>query len=406
MSMLKLVLKLLGSALLLGAQSPPQQDSLTLIKEHTRPIERGADGSFSGPAWDALVADAAAAQFTMVGEQHGSATIAHFQAALQQQLIERGYTHAALEVGPLSTAVAERLIRSGRGELHRYIAAPGHGFTMPFLFFREEADMAEAMVYASPDKTRALFGLDQEFIGSAPVLAELLEGAAQTAAQKQAVANLRAAAAKDPMLIGKVTEAELLPLQQAFAGDQTALEVVEAIRTSARIYSPFTARSGPIYPANLERETYMKTNFLRQFEEARQRNGRAPKVFLKFGGYHAMRGISGTNVPALGNFLAEWGLANGYRLVNLFIDCVGGETMNPQTNEPKACDPYFPKDGLLYRAVADGPAFQVVDLRALRPLLPQMNDADEATRKNILAFDYYVAVKGGRAATPLGTPEL
>ncbi|QIL02646.1 hypothetical protein G7078_07510 [Sphingomonas sinipercae] len=394
---------LLACATALSGQKAPPPDPMTIIKAQIQPITTDGQGHFSGHAWNALVADGAAAQFTMIGEQHGSGSIALLEAALQRDLARRGYTHSALEVGPDSTAFVERLIRRGPGQIQRFIGAPGHGFTIPFLFFGEEADMAEAMVRSSPDRRQALFGLDQEFVGGGPILVENLHRLARTAAERKAVATLRAASAKDPMMLGSMSEQQLAALEKGFSGNAPALKVIDAVRTSVAIYRPYMGGSGSFYDSNLARENYMKTNFVRQFTEAKRRNGKAPKVFFKFGGYHAMRGLGGTNVPALGNFLGEWGLPQGYRLVNVMIDCDGGEAMNPQTNKAGPCESYFSKDALLSRAMAGGPAVQIVNLRELRPQLDALKSADAETRKLILAFDYYIAVKGGRAARPLGT---
>ena len=148
----------------------------------------------------------------------------------------------------------------------------------------------------------------------------------------------------------------------------------------------------------------MKRNFLAAFSEAEKRRKNPPKVFLKFGANHAMRGFSDTEVPALGNFIAEWGTARNLRLVNLFVECDGGEAMNPQTNQPAPCEPYFAEDSLLRRAVRTGPPLQIFDLRPLRAQISRWKDVDPATRKVILAFDYYVTIRDGRAATPVGTP--
>ena len=387
----------------LATAPAPAPDPVAAIRAQSQPIERTADGAHSGSAWDALVADMAGAQFAMVGEQHGSGDIARLETSLQAALAKRGFTHSALEVGPISTPFAERLIRSGPGKLQAYIAAPGHGLTLPFLFFGEEAVMAEAMVASSPDKVQALFGLDQEFVGAGPVIVEELRAAAQTPAQRQATADFAAAAAKDFQLVGTVTDEQLAPLARAFAANPRGMQIVEAMRITARIYQPFIKRIGFSYDANLERETYMKTNFVRDFEAAKRRNGKAPKVFLKFGGYHAMRGMSGTNVPGLGGFLAEWGLPQGYRLANIMIDCIGGESLNPQTGKAAPCEGYFGQDSQFYKAMADGPPVQIVNLKALRPLLRRLG-VDAQTREVILAFDYYIAVRDGKAATPLGSP--
>ena len=175
---------------------------------------------------------------------------------------------------------------------------------------------------------------------------------------------------------------ELDRLEAAFAGNRAALSIVEEMRRSNHIYRPFLGRGGSGYLANLERETLMKRNFLRSFEEAERRNGKPPKVFLKFGGSHAMRGMTSTDVPGLANFLAEWGQAKGHRLVNVMIDCIGGEAMNPQTNIAGPCENYFGPTTLIGRAVANGPTVQIVDLRALRPLLGKLQSADPEFAQN------------------------
>jgi hypothetical protein len=370
------------------------------------PLERRPDGQFGGAGWQRMVDDAAGAQFTMVGEQHGSGSIAELETALHKELAGRGYTHAALEVGPFSTRFVERLVRSGPGRLEAYIAAPGHGFTVPFLFFSEETRMAEQMVALSPDRAAALWGLDQEFVGAGPLHADLLQSLARTAEQKAAVARFRESASNNQMFSGTVTDGDLAPLRSAFAMSPEALDLIAALAASSAIYKPFIGNGGDVYAANLARETMMKRNFLAAFSDAETRLQSRPKVFLKFGANHAMRGHSETNVPALGNFLAEWGASKGMRMVNIFVECDGGEALNPQSGKAEACDPYFAADALLRKVVQDGPPLQLYDLRPLRGRLSRWPGLDPASRKVILAFDYYATIRGGRAAAPVGSPPV
>jgi hypothetical protein len=391
-------------ALAMSVQPGPaatERSSRDIIAEQQLPIARTAAG-FGGAGWDRLVADGAAAQFFMIGEQHATSDIALFATALHAELARRGYTHAALEVGPYSTAFVESLIRSGRGRLSEYIRRPGHSFTLPFLFFREEVELAERIVAASPDREHALWGVDQEFIGSGPIALELLQRHASTPAQREAVARFGERVRAEPMLVAQLGAADLDALAQAFAGNAETVELIDALRLSSEIYRPFFRREGPIYPANLRRENYMKANFLRHFTEAERRLGSPPRVFLKFGGYHAMRGHSGTNVPAFGNFLAEWGLSRGFSLVNMMIDCDGGQALNPQTNEVGPCEPYFGRDTVI-GSMARAQPMTLIDLRPLRAQLPRMRDLDPLTRQTILAFDYYLVIKDVRAATPVAT---
>lgn len=397
-------MKLLAGILVLAmsvqpAPAPTDRTSRDLVAEQQLPIARTSAG-YGGAGWDRLVADGAAAQFFMIGEQHATADIALFATALHAELARRGYTHAAMEVGPYSTAFAESLIRSGQGRLAEYIRRPGHSFALPFLFFQEEVDLAERIVAASPDREHGLWGVDQEFIGSGPIALALLERHAATPAQREAVARFAERVRAEPMLVGQLGAAELDPLAGAFAGNSEANELIEALRLSSEIYRPFFRRDGPTYPANLRRENYMKANFLRHFAEAERRLGSAPRVFLKFGGYHAMRGHSGTNVPAFANFLAEWGLSRGFGLVNMMVDCDGGQALNPQTNEVGPCEPYFGRDTVIGSMARTGP-LTLIDLRPLRAQLPRMRDLDPLTRQTILAFDYYLVIKDVRAATPV-----
>jgi hypothetical protein len=392
---------ILAVAMGVQAAPAPQRPAAEIIAEHVLPIAQEGQ-LYSGSGWERLLAEADQAQFFMIGEQHATADIALFAAALHAQLARRGYTHAALEVGPWSTEYAERVIRSGQGRLGDYIRAPGHAFALPFLFFREELDLVEQIVAASPDREHALWGTDQEFIGSGPIVADLLAGLAASPAQTEAAAAFARASAANPMLVGNVGAAELDPLAAAFAGNAPAIELIDALRLTSEIYAPFLGRPGTGYEANLRRENYMKRNFVRQFEEAERRLGAPPKVFLKFGGYHAMRGMSGTNVPGLGGFLEEWGLPRGFRFVNVMVDCAGGQALNPQTNQVGPCAPYFGPDTMI-GSMARPDRLTLIDLRALRPGLRRMRDLDELSRQTILAFDYYLVIRDVTAATPVAT---
>jgi len=403
------MLAMLISAVLAGSSAPAAADPSDVvaaaITAQRLPLERNANGGYEGAGWQRLINDAASAQFTMVGEQHGSGSLALFETALHKALAARGYTHSALEIGPATTRYVEQLVRSGRGKLQRYIAAPGHGFAVPFLFFREEADLAEQMVALSPDPIAALWGLDQEFVGGGPVHADLLEGYAHTPGEKAAAAAFRDASNKNAMYSGTVTEEQLAPLRSAFAGNRDALALIEALAASSTIYKPFVTHvPKDIYASNLARETMMKHNFVTAFTDAERRQKRVPKVFLKFGANHAMRGHSDTDVPSLANFIAEWGTAQNMRLVNVFVECDGGQSLNPQTNKAEKCEPYFDENSKLRQVVRSGPALQLYDLRPLRAKLGGWKQLDGATRKVILAFDFYVTIRDAQAATPAGSP--
>ena len=390
-------------ALAIAAQAPgavpaPPPSAHQALEGHVLRIEETAPGRYSGAGWDRLIADGAASHFFMIGEQHGVADIVKFAAAVHQALVPHGFTHAAYEVGPWSTDFAEGLIRSGEGKLATYLRQPGKELSLPFLFEQEEIDLAEQIVRLSPDKADALWGLDQEFIRSGAVVADLLTRWSRTPAERSAVDAFNAKLSANPDLVGLAPWAEMAGLETAFGGNAPAREFIAALQLSNEIYAPFTGRGGFGYDANLRRENYMKTNLVGRFLAAEERNGRAPKVFLKFGGYHAQKGFTGTNVPGLGNFLYEWGLARGLGFTNVMVECVGGRANNPIKGGSVPCQPYFSAESAIARLPKPN-RLTLIDLRPLRPLLRRMTDLDPESRQLILSFDYYLAIKDVAPAT-------
>ena len=394
----RLAVAILGCCLFVQQASAQEAVAEQIIAEHKIPISRTGPESYAGPGWDRLIDEGRRSQFFLIGERHGVHDIALFIKAAHRDLAtQAGFTHAALEVGPYSTEFAEQLVRSGRGQLANYIGQPGHEFAIPFLFFSEEAALAEQMVQLSPDTEKTLWGLDQEFAGAAPIAIDFLRDRSRTAEQRAAVEAFSARSSDRPDLIATLASADLEPLEQAFRSDAQATALLAELRFSNEVYAPFMRRDGAIYSANLARETSIKLNFARQFADAEQRRGSSPKVFLKFGANHAMRGLSGTDVPTLANFLAEWGLPRGFALVNVMVDCAGGEMLNPQTNQPLPCSGNLGNDGLFARLATD--EVTLIDFKALRPRLQELPEIDSRTRQAILAFDYYVMIKDPAAAS-------
>ena len=391
---------LLGAVLTMQAAGASPPDPQMELQRNVLPFSETAPGQFSGAGWDRLIADGAKSHFFMIGEQHATADIAIFGQSVQSALARRGYTHAAYEIGPYSTDFAERLVRSGKGKLAAYIRQPGNAIALPFLFYQEEVDLAEQIVAASPDKTDALWGLDQEFVGAGPIVIELLRGWASSPEERAAADAFAEKVTSNAQLIGTAHWSEMAPIERAFSGNPQGAEFIAELKLSNEIYAPFTGRGGFGYDGNLRRENYLKINFAKRFAAAEKRNGRAPKVFLKFGGYHAQKGFTGTNVPGLGNFLYEWGLPRGFGLTNVMVECVGGNVLNPQTNQTAPCQPYFNKDSAIAKLPKPN-RHTLVDLRPLRPLLGRMPNLDQESRQLILSFDYYLAIKDVKAATPV-----
>ncbi len=384
----------------------PEPGFEAVIAAHILPLERDADGGFSGAGWDRMMADAERAQFFLVGEQHASADIVEAAAAIHRGLAARGFDHMAVEIGPWSTRYAEALIRGADDPIDAIRDAPGDGYGLPFLFFAEDTELVAQAIALSLAEAPVLWGLDQEFVAGASILAERLETLARTPEQNAAVAAFAAAAAQDPMYLGAAEADAFDALRNAFdtGADAEALALVDAIRLSNGIYGPFMRRSGPIYPANLARENYMKRNFLDHFERAEARDGVPPRVFFKFGANHMMRGRTLTNVPALGDFLVEWGRARDFDVVNVMIDCLSGESTDVLSGRIVPCESYALDEGSLLARATEGQAVALIDLRPLRALIRSSTEIDEASRQTIFAFDYYLGIADVGPATLIPEP--
>lgn len=367
-------------------------------------IVRHSDGSLSGAGWDRLIDDGSEAQFFLIGEQHATADIGEISGMIYRALDGHGYDYMAMEVGPYGMAAAEAMLAEREGALRDYIATPGNTLVIPFLFYSEDLAIVEETARLSDAPSDIFWGIDQEFIAGGPLLAARLEELARTEVQRQAVADFAELTANNPMAVGAAQPEEFAALRTAFdtGEDEAALEIVDAILLSNGIYAPFTGRGGPIYPANLRRENYMKDNFLRTFERTEARDGAPPRVFFKFGASHMMRGLSNTNVPALGNFLAEWGRTRDFEVVNIMIDCLGGEMRDPRSGDTRPCQSYLLEEGSLIREVAGDAPLTLIDLRPLRALVRRDTDIDAGSRALIFGFDYYLGIADVRPATVVG----
>jgi hypothetical protein len=399
-------LMLFGTSLVAQASATAKEDVLAKeVAAHSYAINIRADGSLGGAGAGLLGREAAKAQFFMVGEQHGTAGIAQVNLGLHRLASAHGYNHAALEIGPYSTRDVEALVRTGQGRLVQFIRQPGNDFVFPFLGWAEEAALAEQIVHLSPAKAPVLWGIDQEFVGSAALHIARLQTWARSPAQKAVAEQFAAKAAADPLLVGMLEPASYKPLREAFPTVRypEAAHLIENLAASTAIYAPFAGKGGSRQAANAARETLLKQQFLAHFQQAQATLGQSPKVFFKFGANHAMRGHSLSDVPAFGNFLAEWGLSRGFSMINIAVDCVGGEQSDLRTEGRSPCTPYIdlPADSPL-RVPTSRKQLTLFDLRPLRAVMPKIIDPE--TKSLILAFDFYIPVANPAAATMLVQP--
>lgn len=377
-------------------------DLSRLLRDNSWKVETSATG-LSGPGAARIVAWSREAQFFLLGENHGSAGIARFATGVARALGREGFRHTVVEADPLVTDHMVRLLKQGgMPAFANWLATDQRQRAVPFFAWREEADFAVAALANGP-----VWGVDQSFLAAAHVHLDAI--AAQTRDRSaRAMAQAMAAEARADVIgwLAKVDRARIVALRDAIpARDAAARRIADLLVQSAAIYSPFSGGQGSWHRANLARETLMKRSFLGYYDAVAKRGGRPPRVLFKFGAWHLQRGLSETNVPSLGNFLAELALARYDRPVfNLRVMCgPGAEQVTFDGSVQSCADEFAPLAPALGAALSPEGA-TVFDLRPLRDKPRLWRDWPAEAKRLVWTYDAVVVIRGGGAATFIAPP--
>lgn len=344
----------------LGAAVLPAQDSLTeLVRTNMRALELG-DSGLTGPGADFVLQEADAARFFLIGESHGNVETCRLTTWLLDELKGRGYGAYALETGPASTELYTRIARD-KGAQGIFELTAEFPFSVAFLNWREEVEVfAHAL-----DQGWAVWGLDQEFIGSGRfLLSRLIELAGDDAAKKlatewhgkamQGFAHFAKTGDQSMGFMATVTDADFDALDAAFAdADHEATHILGELRASATVYGHYSARR--YYMNNYDRIKLMKRHFVDRLQTTDD------KVLMKFGSAHMGRGYSPFDQLDLGNIAAELAFADGSDSFHLQVFAKQSVQSDGTVKDFTASPELAP----LYAEVPDTGG--VLDLRALRP---------------------------------------
>lgn len=386
-----------------GPVAASEADDLSrLLRDNSWKVETSATG-LSGPGAARIVAWSREAQFFLLGENHGSAGIARFATGVAKALGPVGFRHTVVEADPLVTDHMVRLLKQGgMPAFANWLATDQRQRAVPFFAWREEADFAVAALANGP-----VWGVDQSFLAAAHVHLDAI--AAQTRDRSaRTMAQAMAAEARADVIgwLAKVDRARIVALRDAIpARDAAARRIADLLVQSAAIYSPFSGGQGSWHRANLARETLMKRSFLGYYDAVAKRGGRPPRVLFKFGAWHLQRGLSETNVPSLGNFLAELALARYDRPVfNLRVMCgPGAEQVTFDGSVQSCADEFAPLAPALGAALSPEGA-TVFDLRPLRDKPRLWRDWPAEAKRLVWTYDAVVVIRGGGAATFIAPP--
>lgn len=379
------------------AQQDRDDDALAqAFRENTYELML-SDQGLGGPAADFLVEATAKAQFLCFAEAHNVKEVpAIFTAMFRTLQRAHGYEYVAIETGPaIVQAAASTPIR---GDVDAVIDLFKR-FPESFHFYTDQELRSFADIGAASNaETPPLWGVDQ--VHAVPFIAHRLAALARTDAQRAAAEALYETADEQNRTRGLMGDRYIFVEEDGFEGiaaaftDHASAEVdflIEQLQLSYRIYDDI--RSGAGYRSNYAREENMKRLFMKRYREAEAASDTPPKVLLRLGHWHLMRGRSPGNCYTLGNFVSEFAKSNGMTSFHLGVSVINrpGEFWSLTENKELAA-----------LAAAGSPdEWRVIDLRPLRGpahsgALPGLT---EAVKDWIFQYDAALLIGGATRGT-------
>lgn len=328
-------------------QGAPAPDPAAIVQRHSAGLTF-EQGRISGPGAEVLFEAAGDAQFVMLAEyvSHVDHATPLFMASLFTELQRRaGFEYIAVEQDPygmehLSTAPV-------RGDMAR-ITQTARRYPYAITFINDEELQLFAHVGASSTGGwRPVWGFDQVFGATLPL--EQLVALAPNREAREAAQALLDEVRRSETLVPDFGDwrgtrnfesghlmardaVEMMPrlarLRQLYAPapGTRADALIGGLEASAEIYSYYQrgrelgAQGEPLaLYNNTIREQLMKDQFLADYRHAEAADGRRPRVLVKAGSNHLIRGRNRTNAFTLGNMLHEFAITNRMRAITVVM---------------------------------------------------------------------------------------
>ena len=398
-----------------GAAPPPAQQQTTpqarlLEALHANRLPLTMSDGPAGRGWDWLVQQAGDARFTLIGEEHGVAETARFAAALFNALRGSGYSRMAIELSPIIAQDIETAARrNGLQGILNFFARPD---TWSPMYLRDEAQFLASVINAAPKNARVLWGFDREIFSDRYLISRLEPRVPQRA--KQSFARLKEASTnswaqnqknpgppflftQDPALVSAVRADWPNP-------DRESDIILRTLEESLAINA--VARTGTAWDSSERRAQWMRNNLAERLREERGRG--SPKVMMKFGYNHMIRGANYVNIFDVGSMTDEVAALGGGRAFHIIVlpgpgsrQAVLGPGRSFAAVSSDEFDEFQAGDKRLTHVLSNATAtgHEVMDLRALRPLAMRGLEAwNSDVVRTIHGYDAAVIWKGARAS--------
>lgn len=277
------------------------------------------EGKVGGAAADLLIDAGKHSQFLIIAEEHNTQTLPRLAVALLERLQPSGYEYIATESATAHARWASEPPQRGN---KRAIFSFIHRYPYAITFYRD----AEAQMFAdagriSKGKGHPIWGIDQEF-GAEPALEIIVRATPDKTAREYAESLLarahqaeadRTKLSDTAHFIAVTDPQEWQRLAELYkpVHDANIQWLVHDLIASNHIYNLWVQRRG--WANSLEREDYLKSAFMEEYRRAAELDGHVPKVILKAGHWHALRGQNQNHAFTTGNMLSELAISNGSR---------------------------------------------------------------------------------------------
>jgi hypothetical protein len=366
----------------------------------------------AGRGWDWLLEKARDARFTLIGEEHGVAETARLSAALFKALRGSGYTRMAIELSPIIAQDIEAAARrNGLQGIMDFVARPD---TWSPMYLREEAQFLSAVINSTRTNERVLWGLDREIFSDRYLISRLEPRVPRRAKEsftrlKEASTNAYALQQQNqgpPFLFSSQDPAVVSAVRASWPNpDRESDTILRTLEESLAINA--VARTGTAWDSSERRAQWMRNALAERLREERERG--SPKVMMKFGYNHMIRGANYVNIFDLGSMTDEVAALNSGRALHIIVlpgpgsrQAVLGPGRSFVSVSSDEFDEFRAGDQRLTRVLSNANAtgHEVIDLRALRPLAMRgLESWNSDVVRTIHGYDAAVIWKGAHASS-------
>ena len=407
---------LLISLVAASAQTPPALTvgSLPQQLEAARFGLRVDNGVLSGTGAAVLTEAITRSHYILIGEDHLTREVPQFTTAICNLTAKQGLTGMALEVSPEAAAFMMRSLASPDRWRQMVALTQAYPFSVAFLDSRQEDDLVANCAQASHNSAFHLWGLDQNFLGSAGWLIDLMLTATPGPEAKAALLRLKTDEQRDAavakanadisalFLLSEKSEAEIneaLPSINRDGGAEVK-RIFADLAASYHIYREFREQGYPV--SDVERAKLLKINF-RELLNQIPPSEKSGKIIVKFGVLHLYKGMNALHNLNLGNYIAESSEMEGRDSLHICILGAGGKhSAFTKYGQPThivgvstTTDPMLRWTEPFIAKQISG-QWTLYDLRALR--YKNLGQLDSEVRRTLDGYDFLVIVPEFTAA--------